>query len=145
MPRLENAGGDRLARGAASHTFRPMGEKVSRENWDDMFAGEEEPVVKVTYILYCPIHGEYDTDRVAYVSGGYPQLDENLSVKCRRDDQVGGESCGEQAVYAGHERVQEGGSDSNSQQTRISSTDAGEIVEQPELPEGYLEKLDIPF
>lgn len=98
MPAMQNNGGDRLARGAASYTFRPMGEKLTRENWDKMFESEE-PVVKATYILNCPVHGEYGTERVAFVSGGYPQLDKSLSVKCQIDE------CAETAIYAGHEVI----------------------------------------
>lgn len=101
MPRMENNGGDRLARGAASHTFRPMGERVSQEGWDGMFAGGEERVIKATYILNCPIHGEHATNRECYVSGGYPQLDANLAVKCKID------GCVEVAVYAGYDEVTE--------------------------------------
>jgi len=134
MPRLENAGGDRLARGAASHTFRPMGEKLSREAWDGMFAGETEPVIKAVYILDCPVHGTYVTPRECFVSGGFPQLDENLVTKCKID------GCGEKAIYAGHEIVQEDDSDSDCEPTGTSSVNAGEFVEGPHIPEE-----DIPF
>jgi hypothetical protein len=96
MPAMQNNGGDRLARGAASHTFRPMGERVTRDNWDKMFENEAEPVVKATYILNCPVHGEHSTTRECFVSGGYPQLDQNLAVKCNI------EGCTEKAVYAGY-------------------------------------------
>jgi hypothetical protein len=42
MPATMNGGGDQLARGAARATFRPAGEKVSREKWDEMF-GDFDP------------------------------------------------------------------------------------------------------
>lgn len=107
MPRLENNGGDRLARGAVSHTFKPMGERLTRENWDKMFEDAEPPVVKAVYILNCPVHGEYESERECFVSGGFPLLDENLAAKCQID------RCGEITKYVGH-KVTSGG-DSNSE------------------------------
>lgn len=99
MPRMENNGGDRLARGAASHTFRPMGEKLTRDNWDKMFAGETEPILKTTYIFKCPVHGVFESDREVYLSGGYPLVDENVKGKCRTMD--GNYICNEVSDYAG--------------------------------------------
>ena len=111
MPQMENNGGDRLARGAASHTFRPMGEKKTQKQWGKIFA-KKDAVVKVLYILTCPVHGTYTSDREAYLSGGYPLLDASLAMKCKVD------RCGEVTDYAGYELVDDegypvsGGSDS---------------------------------
>ena len=122
MPRLENAGGDRLARGAASHTFRPMGERLTETKWNKMFDGETQPEVKAVYILNCPVHGIHKTTRECFVSGGFPLLDENLITKCKIDN------CGETAKYAGYQIVQEGGSDSNVETPGAISSDTGEAV-----------------
>lgn len=115
MGRLENMGGDRLARGAASFTFKPMGEKLTRENWDKIFDQDEEPVVKAVYLLECPVHGVYKTDRECFVSGGFPQLDETLTVRCKID------RCGEVTKYAGYETI---GSDTSSAPTGVTGDDA---------------------
>lgn len=82
MPRMENNGGDVLARGAASATFRPAGEKLSREQWGEIFDGESQPVVKAVYKFTCPTHGVFTSERECYVSGGFPQLDEYVSGLC---------------------------------------------------------------
>lgn len=100
MPRLENMGGDRLARGAVSHTFKPMGERLSRENWDKMFEKEAEPEVKAVYIFECPVHGKYESDRECFISGGFPLMDENAKGKCRVME--GAYACNESTVYAGY-------------------------------------------
>lgn len=38
---LQNGGGDRLASGASRAQFRPMGEAVSQEKWDQMWLNED--------------------------------------------------------------------------------------------------------
>jgi hypothetical protein len=103
MPRMENNGGDRLARGAASHTFRPMGEKLSRDKWAEMFEGEAEPVVKAVYVFTCPVHGEYESDRECYISGGFPLLDENVKGKCCVIQ--GNLACNEVSNYSGYRPI----------------------------------------
>lgn len=42
MPRLENNGGDVLARGGHRATFKPMGGNISQEKWDAMFEPEKK-------------------------------------------------------------------------------------------------------
>lgn len=100
MPRLENAGGDRLARGAASHTFRPMGERLSQENWDKMFQEETPQEVKAVYLLKCPVHGTQETTHECFISGGYPLLDEYTKKKCSE------EGCDEIASYVGYKKIE---------------------------------------
>lgn len=38
---LQNGGGDRLASGASRAQFRPMGEAVTQEKWDQMWLNED--------------------------------------------------------------------------------------------------------
>jgi hypothetical protein len=108
MPRLENAGGDRLAQGAVRHTFKPMGEKLTREKWDEMFSEEPQPEVKVVYLFCCPVHGIFQSQRECYLSGGYPLLNENAKGKCPKVEN--GFTCQEDSKYAGIQPIN-GGAD----------------------------------
>lgn len=118
MPRMENNGGDVLARGASSAIFRPMGEKLSQETWDGLTKEENTPVVKALYKFKCEEHGEFVSNREVYLSGGFPLLDEKYATgKCP--------TCEEKSVYAGYVEI---GSDSNGTPSGTSGTDVGEAV-----------------
>ena len=99
MPRLENAGGDVLARGGVRATFKPMGQKLTDEQWAGMFDEEKVPVVKAVYIFKCPEHGLFTSEREAFVSGGFPLLNEYAFGKCPLV------SCQEKSGYAGYKEI----------------------------------------
>jgi len=50
MPRMENNGGDSLARGATHYTFKPMGQHLTDEEWDAMMKKEDLPIRKGVYL-----------------------------------------------------------------------------------------------
>ncbi len=102
MPALQNNGGDVLARGGVRCTFKPMGQKMSKEAWEGMFEKDETPVVKAVYIFKCPVHGDFVSEREAFVSGGFPLLNEYATGKCP----VTG--CEEKSIYDGYKEVEEG-------------------------------------
>lgn len=118
MPALQNNGGDFLARGGHRFTFKPMGEKKTDEQWAAMFQEEKAPEIKVLYIFKCPVHGDYVSDREAYLSGGYPLVNEYAKGKCPKDD------CGEKSEYAGYQKI---GGDASAQAGTDGSV-AGEAV-----------------
>jgi len=86
--------GDRLARGARKAQF-PASEKTNQEKWDEAFPKEKTPEKKGVYLLKCPVHGTFVSDKEFFMSGGYPQLDEYTMGKCLEED------CYERATYAG--------------------------------------------
>ena len=118
MPALQNNGGDVLARGGVRCTFKPMGQKMSKESWEKLFEKDETPVVKAVYVFKCPVHGEFVSDRETFVSGGFPLVNEYAKGVCPTTD------CGEKSDYAGYKEI---GSDASAQ----AGTDgpvAGEAV-----------------
>jgi len=101
MPRMENNGGDSLARGATHYTFKPMGQHLTDEEWDAMMKKEDLPIRKGVYLFACPVHGPFRSTREAFISGGYPLVDEYTKGKCPVED------CDEASVYAGFEEILE--------------------------------------
>ena|SRR6267378_8260982 len=100
MPRMENSGGDSLARGASRYTFRPAGEKLTREKWNKIWRGKAKPVKKGVYLFDCPVHGKYESDREFFISGGYPLMNEYATGVCPLAD------CGEKSTFAGFQPVE---------------------------------------
>ena len=96
MPALQNNGGDVLARGGVRATFRPMGENVSREEWEKMFKGKPAPEKKARYLFECPFHGLFESEREFFISGGYPLMNEHAKGKCPQKE------CGEESKYGGY-------------------------------------------
>lgn len=101
MPRMENNGGDALARGAARYTFQPAGQKLSRDEWEKIFADGAVPEVKGVYLFKCPIHGQFESTREFYLSGGFPELDEKYA-KGKCPVEASGETCDEVSEYDGY-------------------------------------------
>lgn len=101
MPALQNNGGDVLARGGVRATFRPMGENLTREEWDRIFKNRKpEPEKKAYYLFECPVHGSFQSEREFFISGGFPQLNEYAKGKCPVKE--GGQECGEESGYYGY-------------------------------------------
>jgi hypothetical protein len=136
MGRMENSGGDRLARGASSYTFRPMGENLSRDEWANRVDGEKEEVKKAVYKFTCPIHGEFQSDVECFISGGYPQLDENKKGLCTTpgcENSHKGAYGGYPCVYAGYVELpsETNSGDANGSETAgDAGSDAGKTCEQ---------------
>lgn len=119
MPAMQNRGGDSLARGAVSFTFRPMGENISKEQWAKLSEHKPEPTVMAKYKFKCPIHGEFKSDREFVLSGdGFPKENEYAFGKCPQED------CGEKSEYAGHYVDNPSGGDASTQ-TGTSGAVAG--------------------
>ncbi len=118
MPALQNNGGDVLARGGHRCTFKPMGQKLTDQQWAAMFQEEKTPEVKVIYIFKCPIHGDFVSDREAFESGGYPLVNEYAKGTCLIKD------CGEKSDYAGYKKI---GSDASAQ-TGVDGSVVGEAI-----------------
>lgn len=97
MPRMENNGGDVLARGGAFATFKPMGANVTKEKWEEMSQWTPTPAVMAKYLFQCPVHGLFRSEREFVLSGdGFPKRNEYAEAKCPKDD------CGEKSTYAGY-------------------------------------------
>ncbi len=103
MPRMENNGGDALARGCVSATFKPAGSKLSEEQWNKIWDEEAAAVRKAVYIFNCPAHGTYHSDREFFISGGYPLMNEYAVGVCPRSD------CGEKTTFSGFRPIDEDG------------------------------------
>jgi hypothetical protein len=91
--------GDRLAQGAIKATYLVRDEKpISDEKWEEMFPKKAVKPVEVFYMFKCPVHGIFLSTKKCFLKGGYPQLDESKTSKCRVED------CDEVSVYADYKK-----------------------------------------
>lgn len=92
--------GDRLARGAVSAAFPPMGEGVSRTQWAERVEGKVPEVTKAFYVFTCPVHGQFESKVECFLSGGYPLFDTYKTGKCADPD------CDEKCECSGFVKIE---------------------------------------